>query len=59
MKFISPKKYFFFVNYFFVIDANMILFLTGAKGAVRVFWLKPKAEPIVGLRFKNCLIHKI
>ena len=37
----------------------MILFLTGAKGAVRVFWLKPKAEPIVGLRFKNCLIHKI
>ena len=31
------KEVFFFVNFFFVIDANMILFLTGAKGAVRVF----------------------
>lgn len=57
--YLSKEVFFFFVNYFFVIDANMILFLTGAKGAVRVFWLKPKAEPIVGLRFKNCLIHTI
>ena len=31
------KEVFFFCKFFFVIDANMILFLTGAKGAVRVF----------------------
>ena len=31
------KEVFFFCKFFFAIDANMILFLTGAKGAVRVF----------------------
>ena len=35
--YLSKEVFFFFVNYFFVIDANMILFLTGAKGVVRVF----------------------
>ena len=35
--YLSKEVFFFFVNNFFVIDANMTLFLTGAKGAVRVF----------------------